>query len=632
MSGALSRRAVLRGAAAGGAGLAAAGTAGGRPADAMPNILWLVSEDNNPLIGAYGDTLAHTPHIDRLAREGLLYRNVYSTAPVCAPSRFGILTGVLPESCAPANHMRAVAHLPSELRTYPEYMRSAGYYCTNNAKTDYNCDVDPKRIWDEQGPKAHWKNRPAGKPFMAVFNTMTTHESRLFGTTPGRVTPDQIRLPAYVPDTPAVRQDYASYYNLMERMDGEVGRWVAELEAAGLADDTIIFYYSDNGGSTPRTKRYCYDEGMRCAMVVRIPPKWAHLAPARAGSRIDAPVTFLDLAPTLLSIADLPAPTTMQGSAFLGHRMKAPKPLAFGMRNRMDERYDFVRTVTDGRYRYIRNYMPYRPWGQNQAFEWLQASYQDWDALNRAGKLDPVQARFFGTKPYEEFYDLTADPDQVRNLIDDPGQRVRVGAMRRALDAHMLRINDNGFIPEGSPLEGYAQSRAKGAYPLKRIMALAQMACRRDVRKLAALRRALTDPNEVVRYWGASGLLMLGEQGRVAASDLSALMVRDPSPQVRIVTAEAAVRLGDDAGLDVLTGLMAVGQPMPLRLQAVNALTFLGRKAARARPALQVVAQDRELFLKNAGQFALQELDSTYDPHKPIFDLVAFRAAMRGGD
>lgn len=557
----------------------------------MPNILWLVSEDNNPLIGAYGDKLARTPHIDRLAREGLLYKNAYSTAPVCAPSRFGILTGIAPESCAPANHMRAVAKLPSDLRTYPEYMRSAGYYCTNNAKTDYNCDVDPKRIWDEQGPKAHWKNRPEGKPFLAVFNTITTHESGLFVKTPGRVTPDQIRLPAFVPDTPAVRQDYASYYNLMERMDGEVGRWVAELEAAGLADDTIIFYYSDNGGSTLRTKRYCYDGGMRCAMVVRVPPKWAHLAPAKPGSRIDAPVTFLDLAPTLLSIADMPAPATMQGTAFLGHRIKQPKTLAFGMRNRMDERYDFMRTVTDGRYRYIRNYMPYRPWGQNQGFEWLQASYQDWDALNRAGKLNAVQSRFFGTKPYEEFYDLTADPDQVRNLIDDAAQRGRIGTMRRALDAHMLQINDNGFIPEGSPLEGYVQSRAAGVYPLKRVMALAQMASRRDVRKLSALRRALSDPNEVIRYWGASGLMML----------------------------------------DVLASFLAVEQPLPLRLQAVNALTFLEQKAARVRSAFVAAAQDPERYVKNAAAFALQELDGTYDPHKPVFDMVTFRASMRGG-
>lgn len=222
-----------------------------------PNILWLVSEDNNPYIGAYGDTLAHTPTIDGLSKKGLLFRNVYSNAPVCAPSRFGILTGVYPESCSPANHMRAEAHLPSELRTYPELMREAGYFCTNNNKTDYNCDVDPGKIWDGDGKEAHWRSREnKTQPFMAVFNYQTTHESRIFKPTSGRVTPEMVTLPAFLPDTPGIRQDFASYYNLMETMDGQLAERLAELEADGLADDTIVFYYSDNGGVLGRSKRY----------------------------------------------------------------------------------------------------------------------------------------------------------------------------------------------------------------------------------------------------------------------------------------------------------------------------------------------------------------------------------------
>ncbi len=226
------------------------------------------------------DPLTHTPTIDGLARKGLLFRNVYSNAPVCAPSRFGILTGVNPESCAPANQMRAVGHLPSSFPTYPELMRAAGYYCTNNAKTDYNCDVDPNAIWDGQGKAAHWRSREdKSQPFMAVFNYETTHESRLFQVTPGRVTPTMVKLPAFLPDTPGIRQDFASYYNLMEKMDGELGARLAELEADGLSEDTIVFYYSDNRGVLPRSKRYCFDEDLRCAMVVHAPPRWQHLLP-----------------------------------------------------------------------------------------------------------------------------------------------------------------------------------------------------------------------------------------------------------------------------------------------------------------------------------------------------------------
>lgn len=620
MSG-LSRRQLLRAGVAGAATVAGARALNAQP-HGRPNILWLVSEDNNPRIGAYGDPLAHTPNIDKLAKSGLLFRNAFANAPVCAPSRFGILTGVYPEANAPANHMRARATLPDVIKTYPELLRAAGYYCTNNAKTDYNCDVDPQRIWDASSPDAHWRNRPDGRPFMAVFNFQTTHESRLFEPTPGRIRPQDVKLPAYLPDTPGVRQDFASYYNLMQRMDGEIGAKLAELDAAGLADDTIVFYYSDNGGVLPRSKRYCYDEGLRCAMIVRLPEKWAHLAPQRAGSEVTAPVSFIDLAPTLLSLAGLPIPATMHGRPFLGRTPARPQRYAFGMRNRMDERYDIVRTVGDGRYRYIRNYLPYLPAVQNQAFSWLAGGYQDWDQLHRAGRLSAVQSRAFEPRPYEEFYDLATDPDQIDNRIADRTQRPRIVAMRRALDAHMLRIGDNGLMPEGLATEGYRASRAADAYPLRRIMALAQAAARRDPRKLALLQSSLGDHDITVRWWGATGLAMLGARAKPSATVLAQVMRNDLSPQVRIAAAEACAGI-DEPGeaVAILAGLLAGSQPMPVHLQAVNVLTRLGMPARAALPQLRGLLTDDIEYLRNAAQFLIQQLDGSYDPHKPIFDL-----------
>jgi arylsulfatase A-like enzyme len=624
------RRDFLKTGALAAAALASGVSAAAARSGARPNFLWVVSEDNNPFIGAYGDRLAHTPKIDALARKGLLFRNVYSNAPVCAPSRFTILTGVHSQACAPANHMRAVAKLPSILRTYPELLREGGYYCTNNAKTDYNCDVEPAKIWDESSEKAHWRNRPADKPFMAVFNFMTTHESQIFKPTTGRVAPGDVRIPAYLPDTPGIRQDYASYYNLIEKMDGQIGEKLAELEAAGLADDTIVFHYSDNGGVLPRSKRYCYDEGLRCEMVVYFPPKWAHLAPAKPGSVIEAPVSFVDLAPTLLSLAGLPIPATMQGKAFFGPKAASPEQYAFGMRNRMDERYDFVRTVTDGRYRYIRNYMPFLPAVQNQAFAWLARGYQDWDELARAGKLTPAQRRAFEERPYEEFYDLHSDPDELDNRIADPAHGARVQAMRRALDAQMLQINDNGFIPEGSQLEGYVPSRAPGAYPLKRVMRIAQAAARRDPRKLGELRSALGDRDEVVRYWGATGLLMLGERAAPAADALETAMRSDPSKQVRVVSAEARAALGGrDTGVEVLTSLLEPSESIPVRLQAVNALTRIGAAAHVALPGLRTMAEDRNEYLSRAATYLIQVLEGRYDPHKPTFDVERLMRSLR---
>ena len=617
VGGAIPRRAALGAM----AGIAAAPALSAPRTGERPNILWIVSEDNNPYVGAYGDRLAHTPTIDALARKGLLFRNVYSNAPVCAPSRFGILTGVYPESCAPANHMRAVAKLPREFRTYPELMRQAGYFCTNNSKTDYNCDVDPTAVWDVQGAQGHWRARPGGKPFMAVFNYETTHESRIFRAIPGRVTPDAISPPPYLPDTAGVRRDFASYYNLMEKMDAQLAARLAELEADGLAGDTIVFHYSDNGGVLPRSKRYCYDEGHRCEMVVYVPPKWRHLMPAAPGSAITTPVSFIDLAPTVLALAGAAQPAQMRGTPFLGPRA-TPQRHAFGMRNRMDERYDMIRTVTDGRWRYIRNYMPHRPWGQHQAFAWLAKGYQDWEAAHRAGTLNAVQDRFFQRKPFEELYDLSADPHQVRDLAADPGAAATLAALRRALDAHMVAIHDNGFIPEGLAGEGYAESRNTAVYPLAEVMALAATAARGDADGLPALTQALGAGNPVLRYWATTGLLIRGSAAAASVPALQQVLRTDAVPHVRVVAAEALAGLGDPAEpVRVLAALVDRPPSWQVQLQALNALTFIGAPAKTVLPVVQRAGESEQEYVRSAGRYLTAVLDGTYTPATPIFDL-----------
>lgn len=621
-----SRRKILFG---GSAALAAACTSthGLSKQPGRPNILWLVSEDNNPLIGAYGDRLAHTPTIDALAQEGVLFRNVYSTAPVCAPSRFSIITGVAAEACAPANHMRAVAKLPGFIRGFPAWLREQGYYCTNNAKTDYNCDIDPAAIWDDSGRAAHWRNRDADQPFFAVFNYETTHESRLFEPITGRVKAADVRIPAYLPDTPAMREDFAAYYNLIERMDGELAARLAELRADGLLDNTIVFYYSDNGGVLPRSKRYCYEEGLRCALVVRVPEAFAGLAPP-PGSEIETPVSFIDLAPTVLALAGVSKPAHMHGQALLGDGAMRGRNFVFGMRNRMDERYDFVRTVTDGRYRYIRNYMPHRPWGVHVSFAWLAKGYQAWDRLNRAGALTPTQARFFGEKPFEELYDLAADRDETTNLADDPALRDRLAAMRAALDAHMIAINDNGFIPEGAEEEADVYGRTSSPYPLRTLMELAARAARREPAELARLTAALNEANPLVRHWAAQGLLMLGPGAAPARSRLAEIMREDALMQNRIVAAEAVARLGDagEAVAFLATQLVA-GASAALRLQAVNALTFIGDHARPALPAIEQAERDQKGYVQTASRYLMHVLRGDFDPSLPIFDLSSLRPA-----
>lgn len=615
-----SRRAVLCGLA--GAGVAAAAPANGRAAAARPNILWIVSEDNNPYIGAYGDPVARTPNIDGLAKKGLVFRNAFSNAPVCAPSRFAILTGLYPESCAPANQMRAKASLPSPFKTYPELLRASGYFCTNNSKTDYNCDVDPAKIWDMQGADAHWRERSDSTPFMAVFNYETTHESRIFRPTSGRVTPEMVSLPPFLPNTPAIRQDYASYYNLMERFDDQLAARLAELEADGLADDTIVFYYSDNGGVLGRSKRYCFEEGLRCVLIIYVPPKWRHLMPSAPGSEVESPVSLIDLAPTVLALAQIPRPAQMRGRALLGHT-GAPPRYAFAMRNRMDERIDFQRTVTDGRWRYIRNYMPHRPWGQHQAFEWLAKGYQDWEAAHRAGTLNAIQDRFFKAKPFEELYDLVRDPHEIDSRVGDPSAATKLAELRRALDKHMVSIHDNGFLPETMEGEGYIASRDPRIYPLRKIMVLAGTAARGIVTDVPDLADEMSNRLAVMRYWAATGLLIRGSDARSALPQLVGAMRNDPSPFVRIVAAEAVAMqgLGDEAA-HVLAAIVDTAPVWQQQLHALNALTHIGGAAHAAADAVARAALSEQEYVRNAGRYLSAVLDGSYTPALPIFDLA----------
>lgn len=539
-----------------------------------PNILWFISDDPSPYFGAYGDPIARTPTIDRLAAQGIRYDTAYADAPVCAPSRFALITGLHSATAGPAHHMRATAKMPSYVRGWPELLRRAGYYTTNNFKTDYNADIDVAATWDDSSPAAHWRNRSPGTPFFSQFTTLTTHEASLFGAQPGQTRPEDVRIPAFYPDTPVTRADKAAYYDRIAQMDGEFAQRLAELDADGLTDDTIVFFFADNGGVLPWSKRFAEDRGLRVPLVVRIPAKWSRLAPAAAGATITTPIDFVDFAPTVLSLAGVQAPAYMQGRPFLG-RAPRTSPYAYGQRSRMDERYDLQRSVRDARWLYVRNYMPHRPYGQHVAFMWNQAGYREWERQHLAGTLTPLQERFWEEKPAEELYDLRADPDELENLAAAPERRKVLRRLRQALDKHLLKIKDNGFIPEGSPLEGYAESRARGAYPLRRVMRVAQRAIARDPTQLAALVDALGDRNEVVRYWGAQGLVMLADAARPATGALTARLAGDPSVHVRIAAAEALANLGDAPALEFLVETLDTHENVRVRLLALNVLTYL---------------------------------------------------------
>ena len=334
------------------AGLGVAGAA-------QPNIVWIVSEDHGPHLGCYGDSYATTPHVDRLASMSLKYARCWSNAPVCAPARTTLITGLYGPSSG-GEHMRSMVPCPSGKAMYPQLLRDAGYYCTNNAKEDYNVEK-PGKVWDESSKKAHWKNRPDGKPFFAVFNSEKSHESKI-RVRPHKAVhdPARVRIPAYHPDTPEVRQDWAQYYDVVTEADADAGLRLKELADAGLAEETIVFYFADHGSGMPRNKRWPCNSGLQVPLVVHIPEKYRDLRPADyvPGGTSNRLVSFVDFAPTLLSLAGVKPPGWMQGHAFLGKHTTAPQPFLYGFRGRMDERYDLVRSATDGRYVYVRQYLP----------------------------------------------------------------------------------------------------------------------------------------------------------------------------------------------------------------------------------------------------------------------------------
>ena len=562
-----------------------------------PNILWLVSEDNDCLLGCYGDPLARTPTLDKLAREGVLYERCFAQ-PVCAPSRFTLITGMYAVGHGPAEHMRAQGTIPSWLKGFPTLLRAAGYYTSNNAKMDYNSPIRPNQTWNESSRAAHWGNRPdAQTPFFSVFNHEVTHESCLFPEkelpldfTP--TDPAKVRLPAYQPDTPEIRADWARYYNHLTVLDEQIARKLKDLADAGLAENTIVFYYSDNGGVLPRSKRFLQESGTHVPLIIYFPPKWRHLAPAPPGSRIKAPVSFIDFAPTVLSLAGVKIPDYMQGRAFAGPAKAAANEFVFLTRDRMDERYDMMRSIADSRWLYIHNYRPDLSYVQPLEYLFQARGYQSWARMAREGKLTPATAQFWGEKPTEELYDMQSDPDSVNNLAANPAHRETLARMRAALKERVLAVNDNGFLPEGSALEGYEASRKPGAYPLERASALASLASERNVANLPQLLATLDDPCEPMRWWAAQGCTMLREKAAPAEAALRKRL-DDPSGAVQVAAAEALARMGKlDAGLPALERRLKDPSEPWFGLQAANVLDRLGELARPSLPVMREVLKN----------------------------------------
>lgn len=426
------------------------------PEQKRPNILWVSFEDTNPFYGCYGDTVARTPNLDRLATEGCRWPNAFSTCGVCAPARSAVITGMYPTSIG-THHMRTThtneaapemptpysAVIPHYVKCFTEYLRAAGYYCTNNVKTDYQF-TPPVTAWDELSNEAHWRNRPEpDQPFFAVFNPTRTHESGMWpeNCPEPAFDPDDMKLPPYFPDTPKVREAMARMYTHIENSDRELGKLLQQLDDDGLADSTVVFHWSDHG-PLPRGKRWPYDSGIRIPMIVRWPGR---LQPGTVNERL---VSTVDLAPTVLSIAGLPIPQHIQGKAFLGEQEAPPREYVFAARDRHDEAYDMVRAARDRRFKYMRHYRPDLPYLLWIPYRNKHPIIQEMWRLHMEDRLEGPQKLMFEPRPAEELYDTVVDPHETINLATNPDHATELQRMRDALDAWIDEVGDLGRIPE----------------------------------------------------------------------------------------------------------------------------------------------------------------------------------------
>lgn len=581
-----------------------------------PNILWITAEDMSPTLGCYGDAFATTPHIDRFAAEGVRYLNAFATAPVCSPSRSCLINGLAAPSQGTQN-MRSTFPIPKYMTGFPSVLRNEGYFTSNNVKTDYNSansDAIIRVSWDQSSDRAHWRNRPKGRPFFSIVNLMTSHQSRtmvwpqqkFIDDVQSKLTkseihdPAKVVLPPYYPDTAVIRKTVARFYDCVTVMDKQVGAILQQLEDDGLADDTIVFFYSDHGSGMPRHKRALLDSGMKVPLIVRFPDRYQDLAPGKPGTTTDRLVSFADFGPTVLSLVGLDAPQYMSGQPFLGVRQGKPREFVYGHRDRVDEVHDLARSVRDKRYLYIRNFMPHLGYNQPTAWPDQGEIRHEFYRLTDPETMTDPQWHYAGpTRALEELYDCQKDPLNLTNLAGSDQYRATLIKMRTELSRQIRESRDLGFLPEALAWDLAKETdsgettlwdiaRTDGVYSQKRLVNAAShvgQASEQDF--LINLKH--TDAG--VRFWAAVGLSASTSLSEHAVKALH-IALSDPSATVRIESAGALARHGQtQQSVAVLAAALfdrnLADQNLAAVQHAARTIELLGENAAAATDAMK---------------------------------------------
>lgn len=555
-----------------------------------PNIVWITSEDNSVhYMNLYTEGGATTPNIEALAEHGILFSNVFSNGPVCSVARSTLISGCYAPRIGANYHRRAeLVPMPDGLEMFPAYLHSAGYYTTNNSKEDYNI-IKGDSVWNESSGKAHWKNRAEGQPFFHVFNIATTHESRLHFTeeqmqnyTPLTDTASFSLFPVH-PHTALFTYTNAYYRDKIMEMDRQVGEVVAELEEAGILERTFIFYFGDHGGVLPGSKGFLYETGLHVPLVVHVPDAYRHLTDNKKGSKVEGFVRFVDFGPTVLHLAGVEVPSAMDGIPFLGKEILTKdlnkRDEAFGYADRMDEKYDMVRSYRHGRYKYIRCYHPYQFDGMMNNYRHIMLASQEWLQLFEAGKLNTFQARFFNRRPPEMLFDLENDPLETRNLAADHAYIEILTGMRNGLDQWIKGMPDLSFYPEHVLVEqAFNDPAAFGRDHVEQIVSyigLANLQLLEFSEARPGILSGLGSEDPWERYWALVVCTSFSTPDRELVQVAREIIATDPELLNRVRAAEYLGLTGIDSPVEAMTDALYASVNGTEALQILNSIVLM---------------------------------------------------------
>ncbi|MEP3837680.1 MAG: sulfatase [Algibacter sp.] len=518
-----------------------------------PNILWLVVEDMSPYLSTYGNHYTTTPTLNDFAKKSVVFTNAFSNGAQCSPARSTLISSIYAPMLATDLHREKRA-VPKEFY-YPKYLKDAGYYCSNNSKTDYNANNGPKNIWTASNKKASYINREdKSEPFFSVFNYNGTHTKRIATKNTKQrdsrtIALDSVKLPPYLPDVAEIRDDIAWHYDAVNEMDGWIKSKLDELEASGEAENTIVFFYSDHGGCLPRGKAYLYDTGTRVPLMVRFPEKYRHLAGVKTPSTNNNLVGFVDFAPTIFNLLDVDIPDFMMGQPFLGKNLPEPKSEIFLYRANQEQNYIPSRALTTGRYKLIWNFNCAYPNGTRQSYQWQMPSYQGWDNANMKGEVNELQSIFWKPTEALEFFDTKTDPYEVKNLIDSEEHQDLIATMKTKLLDMMKKEKDLGLYPWSMrnrkniiPFYNYVRETQQPVSSVIDAAAFSSTAKEKDIPKLKTY---LKSKQSAIRYWGTIGILQLLERKlihEIPEEINNNFNNEDENIEVRLLSAEVLIK------------------------------------------------------------------------------------------